>query len=220
MKFILSAVDYKNEEINLNIFTFFVLAAGFNSSDQIVTGNSELLDEFVAEKSLQNGQTEFEAKEFNGHADFSISSQSHTLMKTSVDNGSSSYVFSAEKKETTTLKTEIEEENGVKIEHKSKLQVTEFDVERVLEEQETHDLFCPNCRSCITKRVILRKRKRTVQESEYDFKHQRVPDTKNDRDVTPVLPENPDEDNETKREVFGCFECFRFFTIKGKIHHG
>ncbi|KAK8466896.1 hypothetical protein PHAVU_008G187600 [Phaseolus vulgaris] len=36
----------------------------------------------------------------------------------------------------------------------------EFDVEAVLEKQETHDLFCPNCRSCITKRVILRKRKR------------------------------------------------------------
>ncbi|KAH7689895.1 hypothetical protein IHE45_02G012500 [Dioscorea alata] len=187
---------------------------GFNVSDQIVARNSEFLDEFVAVNSVQNRELVLEAKEFNGHADFSIKNQTQTFMTTSVDNGSSSYVFSAEKTETTTLETEIKEENGVKIDHKSKLQVTEFDVERVLEEQETHDLFCPNCRSCITKRVILRKRKRTVQESKYDFKHQKVPVTKNDLDVTAVLPESPDEDIETKREVFGCFECFRFFTIK------
>jgi len=36
----------------------------------------------------------------------------------------------------------------------------EFDVETVLQKQETHDLFCPNCHSRITKRVILKKRKR------------------------------------------------------------
>lgn len=39
-------------------------------------------------------------------------------------------------------------------------QLEEFDVEAVLAKQETHDLFCPKCRSCITKRVILKKRKR------------------------------------------------------------
>lgn len=202
--------------MNLNILLFVVPPAGFNVSDQIVARNSEFLDEFVAVNNVQNREIVFEAKESNGHADFSIKNQTQTLMKTSVDNGSSSYVFSAEKTETTTLETEIKEENGVMIDHKSKLQVTEFDVERVLEEQETHDLFCPNCSSCITKRVILRKRKRIVQEPTYDFEHQ--PDTINDLDVTAVLNENTDEDDETKREVIGCFECFRFFTIKGKIY--
>ena len=38
----------------------------------------------------------------------------------------------------------------------------EFDVETVIKKQETHDLFCPNCNSCITKRVILHKRKRKI----------------------------------------------------------
>ncbi|XP_065861456.1 membrane protein of ER body-like protein isoform X3 [Euphorbia lathyris] len=35
---------------------------------------------------------------------------------------------------------------------------TEFDVEKVLEKQNTHDLYCPNCNSCITRRVILRRK--------------------------------------------------------------
>uniref|UniRef100_A0A368UIL4 Membrane protein of ER body-like protein n=1 Tax=Glycine max TaxID=3847 RepID=A0A368UIL4_SOYBN len=38
-------------------------------------------------------------------------------------------------------------------------QLEEFDVEAVLAKQETHDLFCPNCRSCITKRVSSKKEK-------------------------------------------------------------
>ncbi|KAL7601790.1 hypothetical protein Lser_V15G24640 [Lactuca serriola] len=45
----------------------------------------------------------------------------------------------------------------------------EFNVETVIKKQETHDLFCPNCNSCITKRVILHKRKckisKTVMET-------------------------------------------------------
>ncbi|KAI3821542.1 hypothetical protein L1987_09110 [Smallanthus sonchifolius] len=41
-------------------------------------------------------------------------------------------------------------------------EITEYDVETVLKKQDTHDLFCPNCNSCITKRVILRKRKRRI----------------------------------------------------------
>ncbi|KAH1214289.1 Membrane protein of ER body-like protein [Glycine max] len=44
-------------------------------------------------------------------------------------------------------------------------QLEEFDVEAVLAKQETHDLFCPNCSSCITKRVILTKRKRNTKKS-------------------------------------------------------
>ncbi|XP_052170649.1 membrane protein of ER body 2-like isoform X1 [Diospyros lotus] len=41
-------------------------------------------------------------------------------------------------------------------------ELTEFDVERILKKQNTHDLYCPNCNSCITRRVILRKRKRSI----------------------------------------------------------
>ncbi|KAI3955587.1 hypothetical protein MKX01_034909 [Papaver californicum] len=36
-------------------------------------------------------------------------------------------------------------------------EIIEWDVERVIEEQETHDLTCPNCKACITKRVFYAK---------------------------------------------------------------
>lgn len=52
--------------------------------------------------------------------------------------------------------------------------VVEMDVEKVLEEQDTHDLYCPNCNSCITKRVILRKRKRTLQDPQVDSKREKT----------------------------------------------
>ncbi|XP_027940577.1 membrane protein of ER body-like protein isoform X4 [Vigna unguiculata] len=50
----------------------------------------------------------------------------------------------------------------------------EFDVEAVLEKQETHDLFCPNCHSCITKRVILKKRKRNPGKTDIEAKRDKL----------------------------------------------
>ena len=62
----------------------------------------------------------------------------------------------------------FENENGHHNLYKDPLpEVEEFDVEsveRVIQKQETHDLYCPNCNSCITKRVILKRRKRKIQE--------------------------------------------------------
>ncbi|KAE9608788.1 hypothetical protein Lalb_Chr08g0239371 [Lupinus albus] len=49
-------------------------------------------------------------------------------------------------------------------------QLEDFNVEVVLAKQETHDLFCPNCKSCITKRVILRKRKRNIPKLDTETK--------------------------------------------------
>lgn len=37
-------------------------------------------------------------------------------------------------------------------------ETTGYDVERVLREQDTHDLFCPRCCSRITGKVIVRRR--------------------------------------------------------------
>ncbi|XP_075494780.1 membrane protein of ER body-like protein [Primulina tabacum] len=58
--------------------------------------------------------------------------------------------------------------------HEDELEETEVDVERVLQKQMTHDLYCPNCNSCITRRVILRKRKRRVQLPDEDFKRNKT----------------------------------------------
>jgi hypothetical protein len=43
-----------------------------------------------------------------------------------------------------------------------------YDLEKILDGQETHDLYCPNCKSRITRRVILKKRKRTTRQAKRD----------------------------------------------------
>lgn len=70
-------------------------------------------------------------------------------------------------------------------------QEKEFDVELVIAKQETHDLFCPNCKSCITKRVILKKRKRNIH----------VLDNKGKRDKLESVVENNLVSSSTAREV-------------------
>ncbi|XP_027905105.1 membrane protein of ER body-like protein isoform X3 [Vigna unguiculata] len=108
-------------------------------------------------------------------------------------------------------------------------QLKEFDVEAVLAKQETHDLFCPNCKSCITKRVILRKRKRTTPIPNLDTK------AKRDKSAIEIVDSSVDEGNlgdhaiatpddagrveppaenfepEREPEVFRCLSCFSFF---------
>ncbi|KAK6947364.1 hypothetical protein RJ641_000837 [Dillenia turbinata] len=68
-------------------------------------------------------------------------------------------------------KGQVEHDNSLKKENES--EITEFDVEKVFEKQNTHDMYCPNCNSCITRRVILRKRKRRVQDIHLGLKRDR-----------------------------------------------
>ncbi|XP_020209610.1 uncharacterized protein LOC109794571 isoform X2 [Cajanus cajan] len=117
-------------------------------------------------------------------------------------------------------------------------QLEEFDVEAVLAKQETHDLYCPNCHSCITKRVILKKRKRYLQKSDTKAKRDKLeiigsselvdssaqPEGNQDEhaNVTSesviVGPEPPADDNQPhgEPEVFRCLSCFSFFIPSGK----
>ena len=120
-------------------------------------------------------------------------------------------------------------------------ELTELDVERVLEKQDTHDLYCPHCNSCITRRVILCKRKRKIQISGEDAKRNRL-DTKvayeldaisahatNDqgRNVSGIpldsslTPAANDYNRDREPEVFRCLSCFSFFIPTGIIlvHH-
>ncbi|PKA50212.1 hypothetical protein AXF42_Ash017805 [Apostasia shenzhenica] len=89
------------------------------------------------------------------------------------------------------------------------INATELDLEKIIEEQETHDLFCPNCHSCITKRVILRKRKRRVQ----DIQHEERPEKL--REIEPDDVANSADTGETIHDhgpdVFRCLSCFSFF---------
>ncbi|XP_057469608.1 LOW QUALITY PROTEIN: membrane protein of ER body-like protein [Actinidia eriantha] len=114
-------------------------------------------------------------------------------------------------------------------------ELTEIDVERVLEKQDTHDLYCPHCNSCITRRVILCKRKRKIQISGEDAKRNRS-DTKvayeldaisahatndQDRNVSGIpldsslTPDTTDYNRDRDPEVFRCLSCFSFFIPTG-----
>ena len=70
-----------------------------------------------------------------------------------------------------------------------------YDLEKILDEQETHDLYCPNCKSCITRRVILKNRKG------YGGQPKR---------------QHADESlDQESPEVFRCLSCFTFFIPTG-----
>lgn len=101
---------------------------------------------------------------------------------------------------------EIEVEKEVS---KGDVKVEEYDLEKILDEQETHDLYCPNCKSCITRRVILKKRKRTVRQ-----------ETRKEPPKRPQLVEPPANApsqtiNQDSPEVFRCLSCFTFFIPTG-----
>lgn len=107
----------------------------------------------------------------------------------------------------------------------------ELDVETVLQKQKTHDLYCPNCNSCITRRVILRKRKRRVRIDSEDVKRNKletVADSKGqDIDNQTTSGQVPGTSNihldgtselaanESEPDIFRCLSCFSIFIPTG-----
>ncbi|KAF3332382.1 membrane protein of ER body-like protein isoform X2 [Carex littledalei] len=84
--------------------------------------------------------------------------------------------------------------------------IKELDLEKVLEEQETHDLYCPNCNSCITRRVILKKRKRIAKDVKTDSRPEKLPN------LFQIGTINEDLDGREQTNVlFKCLSCFSFF---------
>lgn len=97
--------------------------------------------------------------------------------------------------------------------------VEDYDLENVLDKQETHDLFCPNCDSCITKRVVLKRRKRKIRHELGDPKRVRGPHW-----TEPLLhsvdnPPSQDggENSANESFVFKCLSCFTIFIPKGTL---
>ncbi|CAL4978905.1 unnamed protein product [Urochloa decumbens] len=91
---------------------------------------------------------------------------------------------------------------------KGKVNIEEYDVEKILDEQETHDLYCPNCKSCITQWVILKKRKRTARRDGPPKKPQLEEPCAN------VSNQAPDESHDQELpDVFGCLSCFPIFIL-------
>ncbi|KAH6813626.1 hypothetical protein C2S51_022644 [Perilla frutescens var. frutescens] len=112
------------------------------------------------------------------------------------------------------------------------LEITELDVERVIQKQTTHDLFCPNCKSCITKRVILRKRKRRIRIPDEEVKRSK-PGTVTGPKLGTVSAQSPEDqvheegevgDNDAQLDedergrgpfIFRCLSCFSIFIPTG-----
>ncbi|KAL6606439.1 hypothetical protein ACP70R_042092 [Stipagrostis hirtigluma subsp. patula] len=113
--------------------------------------------------------------------------------------------------EGSTTRTEVREIEVEKDDQvtKGKVNIEEYDLEKILDEQETHDLYCPNCNSCITRRVILKKRKRTVRRDEPPKRPQLV-------EPSATIADQPAaERRDESLDIFRCLSCFTFFIPTG-----
>lgn len=159
-------------------------------------------DQFAAAKDVANVKVDYRTKESHGQKDVPVQEANNTLKNTKVENGSNSQHYSEgyNENEITQGQHEIDRYKEIKIVEKSELKVSDVDLETVLGEQDTHDLYCPNCRSRITRTVILRKRKRSessTEETESDSYERTDP---NDRE--------PDV-------FFRCLSCLSFIIATG-----
>ncbi|KAF7046400.1 hypothetical protein CFC21_055431 [Triticum aestivum] len=158
-------------------------------------------------------------KQLEAHENGSVQEINHGPSNRELENGSHSngshqvpngaepkteYLFEINKTEI--HPTEVDKDEPVT---EAQPKVEEYDLEKILDQQETHDLFCPNCKSCITRRVILKKRKRTVRPA--------TPDGPSKRPYTEeVLVPLPSatlsrSDEQESPDVFRCLSCFSFF---------
>ncbi|XP_047075184.1 membrane protein of ER body-like protein isoform X2 [Lolium rigidum] len=108
-------------------------------------------------------------------------------------------------------KTENFPTEVAKNEHVTEVQpeIEEYDLEKILDQQETHDLYCPNCKSCITRRVILRKRKRRARPTTPTEQPKRL-----HTQEAPLAP-TPESGGQEAPDVFRCLSCFSYFIPTG-----
>ncbi|RRT75015.1 hypothetical protein B296_00014200, partial [Ensete ventricosum] len=164
-------------------------------------------DQIATWEGLGNEKSEFKCEIINDQEDVSTEEANRVLNNMQMKNGSSSQCSS----ETSESEDEMAVQRQIKVPKEGKLKAVEFDLERILEEQDTHDLYCPNCNSCITKRVILRKRKRMV---EHGGPSKKVNEEKNDAgklDVPAPSGEMTNPSDAPEPDVFRCLSCFSFF---------
>ncbi|KAG8381640.1 hypothetical protein BUALT_Bualt06G0142600 [Buddleja alternifolia] len=147
-----------------------------------------------------------------------LSSSSLQASQTSYQEHTSSYFNSS---------NEIESAE-VDLINEDDLDETDYDVESVIQKQNTHDLYCPNCNSCITRRVILRKRKRRIRITDDEAKRNKIEAGLGFKvGAGSVREPSGFDDTEIRREddeergrgpaIFKCLSCFSIFipTRKG-----
>uniref|UniRef100_A0ACD5XXN2 Uncharacterized protein n=1 Tax=Avena sativa TaxID=4498 RepID=A0ACD5XXN2_AVESA len=132
---------------------------------------------------------------------------SHSSGSHQVSNGADSelaYMFQVEKTEISPAEDDKEQRIT-----KAQPEIEEYDLEKILGQQETHHLYCPKCNSDITRRVILRKRKRSPRPTTPDETPKRP-----HPDEAPFVPA-PESDGPESPDVFRCLSCFSFFIPTG-----
>ncbi|KAG0453201.1 hypothetical protein HPP92_025865 [Vanilla planifolia] len=184
-----------------------------SSSDE---ADSRLLetDHFVVEKQQQNLNAEHTGI-LDDIQSILVAQEKQNERDIKVENCTGSHHGSVQKGEAEITYTEPETKNGefnvtVKV---VKLGETELDLEKVLEEQETYDLLCPNCRSCITRRVILRKRKRSIPDISHVERPEKQQSVEPDDSAASAGIAEKSPDNEP--DVFRCLSCFSIFIPTG-----
>lgn len=186
-----------------------------NGSHQVSNGSDTKavhMFERIGRSEINPTEAEIEAHE-NGTGqevihppnNYKLEHESYSSDSHQVSNGSETkiaYVFE-------TRREQIYPTEADKGEHvtEAKPHIEEYDLEKIIDQQETHDLYCPNCNSCITRRVILKKRKRTP----------RIPDEPTKKPHTEEQPSTaaPERDGQESPEVFRCLSCFSFFIPTG-----
>ncbi|XBI34280.1 hypothetical protein VPH35_120107 [Triticum aestivum] len=147
----------------------------------------------------------------HGPSNGKLENGSHSNGSHQVPNGAepkTEYLFEINK--TQMYPTEVDKDKHVT---EAQPKVEEYDLQKILDQQETHDLFCPNYKSCITRRVILKKRKRTVRPANPHAPSKR-PYTE---EVLVPLPSAtlPGSDEQESPDVLRCLSCFSFFIPAG-----
>ncbi|GAA0147846.1 transporter [Lithospermum erythrorhizon] len=180
-------------------------------------------EEHTKDDSFHNSVTDYQHEEHTKDDSFSSSSLQSSGV---IDNINTTSKDTSTLKETENADTDLIDESA--------LDVEEIDLEKVLQKQKTHDLYCPNCNSCITRRVILRKRKRGTRPLGEDFIRNKPeaeiqteagtgslepinnegPVSSNARNSTTITPEET-YDRDRDPEIFRCLACFSFFMPTG-----
>lgn len=172
----------------------------------------------VIQEELANGNSDFKTNIVNGQKDITSEEANHISKSTKMENESNSQCYSETNSgETTEIEDEITVHEQTTV-LRTKLKAVDIDLERILEEQDTHDLYCPNCNSCITKRVILRKRKRSVRERDLPSKKAHEEEHSSGKLVTETTADeitNLVDASEPDPDVFRCLSCFSFFIPTG-----
>lgn len=174
-------------------------------------------DQNVIQEELANGKSTSDI--VDDHKGITTEGENQMLKNANVENGSKPQDYPNIRTNIMTKSEEITVLEQITLQKKSALEAVEFDLERILDEQDTHDLYCPNCSSCITKRVILRKRKRTVKEIQQDVPSKKAHEEQSvlEKSLTEApLDHLTNRDDAQEPDIYRCLSCFSFFIPIGK----